>query len=66
MYHDLPLIPLQKRDTMAKELPYFKFETSEWENGTIQMCSRETKGLFIDLCSMYWARLGDVNSYLFP
>ena len=49
---------------MAKELPYFKFETSEWENGTIQMCSRETKGLFIDLCSMYWARLGDVKTKL--
>jgi len=49
---------------MAKELPYFKFETSEWDNGTIQMCSRESKGLFIDLCSMYWARLGDVKSKL--
>lgn len=49
---------------MAKELPYFKFETSEWENGTIQMCDRETKGLFIDLCSMYWARLGDVKTKL--
>jgi len=46
---------------MAKELPYFKFETSEWDNGTIQMCSRESKGLFIDLCSMYWARVGDVK-----
>jgi hypothetical protein len=49
---------------MAKELPYFKFETSEWDNGTIQMCSRESKGLFIDLCSMYWARLGDVKTKL--
>ena len=49
---------------MAKELPYFKFETSEWDNGTIQMCSRETKGLFIDLCSMYWARLGDIKTKL--
>ena len=49
---------------MAKELPYFKFETSEWDNGTIQMCSKESKGLFIDLCSMYWARLGEVKSKL--
>jgi len=49
---------------MAKELPYFKFETSEWDNGTIQMCSRESKGLFIDLCSMYWARVGDVKTKL--
>ena len=45
---------------MAKELPYFKFEPNQWENGNIQMCSREDKGLFMDLCSMYWSRLGDV------
>jgi hypothetical protein len=45
---------------MAKELPYFKFEPNQWENGNIQMMSREDKGLFIDLCSMYWSRLGDV------
>jgi len=45
---------------MSKELPYFKFETGAWENGNVQMCSREDKGLFIDLCSMYWARLGEV------
>lgn len=45
---------------MAKELPYFKFEPNQWENGNIQMCSRELKGLFVDLCSMYWSRLGDL------
>ena len=45
---------------MAKELPYFKFEPNQWDNGNIQMCTREEKGLFIDLCSMYWSRLGDV------
>ena len=45
---------------MAKELPYFKFEPNEWENGNIQMCSREQKGLFIDLCAIYWSRLGDL------
>ena len=45
---------------MAKELPYFKFEPNEWENGNIQILSREHKGLFIDLCCMYWSRLGDV------
>ena len=45
---------------MAKELPYFKFEPNQWENGNIQICTREDKGLFIDLCSMYWSRLGDV------
>ena len=45
---------------MAKELPYFKFEPNQWENGNIQICTREEKGLFLDLCSMYWSRLGDV------
>jgi hypothetical protein len=45
---------------MAKELPYFKFEPSEWDNGNIQMCSRESKGLFIELCSIYWTRLGEL------
>lgn len=45
---------------MAKELPYFKFEPNAWENGNIQMLSREDKGLFIDLCTMYWSRIGDV------
>lgn len=45
---------------MAKELPYFKFEPSEWDSGNIQMCSRESKGLFIDLCSLYWTRLGEL------
>lgn len=45
---------------MAKELPYFKFEPNAWENGNIQILSREEKGLFVDLCSMYWSRLGDL------
>ena len=49
---------------MAKELPYFKFEPNQWENGNIQMLSREDKGLFIDLCSMYWSRLGNLPSKL--
>ena len=45
---------------MAKELPYFKFEPNQWENGNIQMFSHEVKGVFIDLCSMYWSRLGEL------
>ena len=49
---------------MAKELPYFKFEPNQWENGNIQMLSREDKGLFIDLCSMYWSRLGNLPAKL--
>ena len=49
---------------MAKELPYFKFEPNAWENGNIQMLSREDKGLFIDICSMYWSRLSDLPEKL--
>lgn len=45
---------------MAKELPYFKFEPNQWENGNIQICDRHDKGLFMDLCSMYWSRVGDL------
>lgn len=45
---------------MAKDLPYFKFEPGQWENGTIQMCSFEAQGVFISVCSMYWQRLGDL------
>lgn len=45
---------------MAKELPYFKFESQAWDTGNIQMCSRESKGLFVDLCSLYWSRLGEL------
>lgn len=49
---------------MSKRLPYFKFEPNEWENGNIQMCSKEDKALFIDLCSMYWSRLGNLPKKL--
>lgn len=45
---------------MAKELPYFKFEPSQWENGTIQLCTFEQQGVFIAVCSMYWQRVGDL------
>jgi len=45
---------------MAKELPFFKFEPNQWENGNIQMCSFEAQGIFMNVCSMYWQRLGDL------
>ncbi len=45
---------------MAKELPFFKFEPNAWDTGNVQMCSRESKGLFVDMCSLYWSRLGEV------
>ncbi len=49
---------------MAKELPYFKFEPSEWLEGNIQLCSFEAQSSFINLASGYWLKLGDV-SYAF-
>lgn len=49
---------------MAKELPYFKFEPSEYDSGRIQMCSFEAQGLFINICSLYWSRLGDLPEKL--
>lgn len=45
---------------MAKELPYFKFEPGQWENGNIQICTFEEQGVFINVCSMYWQRLGEL------
>ena len=45
---------------MSNELPYFKFEPSSWDNGNIQICSHASKGLFMDICSMYWSRLGEL------
>lgn len=46
---------------MAKELPYFKFEPSEWLEGEIQVCSNESIVCFINLCSGYWLKLGNIN-----
>lgn len=49
---------------MAKELPYFKFEPSEWLEGEIQICSDKTIVCFVNLCSGYWLKLGCI-SYAF-
>ena len=46
---------------MAKELPYFKFEPSEWIAKDIQDCSLEAQGAFINICSYYWIRLGNLR-----
>lgn len=45
---------------MAKELPYFKFEPSMWDTGKIQLVDETHQGFFINLCSLYWQRLGDL------
>ena len=40
---------------MAKELPYFKFYVSEWNDGDITLEDYEVQGLFINICSYYWS-----------
>ena len=49
---------------MAKELPYYKHEPSEWLEGEIQICSDEAIVYFTNLCSGYWLKLGCM-SYAF-
>jgi len=46
---------------MAKEIPYFKFFVGEWANGDITCESLEVQGLFINICSIYWTKEGDLN-----
>jgi hypothetical protein len=46
---------------MAKKLPYFKFETSEWTDGNVTVCSLAAQGLFINICALYWSRKGDLD-----
>ena len=43
---------------MAKELPYFKFNASEWISGEITLESLETQGAFINICAFYWFKSG--------
>ena len=41
---------------MAKDLPYFKFYSSEWNDGDITLEDYHTQGAFINICSYYWSR----------
>ena len=41
---------------MAKELPFFKFNVSEWLTGDISFETYEVQGLFIKVCCEYWNR----------
>lgn len=40
---------------MAKDLPYFKFFCSEWNDGDITLEDYKIQGLFINICSYYWS-----------
>jgi len=46
---------------VAKELPFFKFEPSEWMAGRIQRQPVETQATFINLCCKYWHKLGELS-----
>jgi uncharacterized phage protein (TIGR02220 family) len=36
------------------KLQWFKFTPSDWMMGKIQKCPAETRGMFINLCCLYW------------
>lgn len=46
---------------MAKELPYFKFFCSEWNDGDITLESFHLQGVFINVCSYYWSNECDLK-----
>ncbi len=46
---------------MAKDLPYFKFFCSEWNDGDITLEEYDIQGLFINICSYYWSNECDVT-----
>lgn len=39
---------------MSKHTPFFKFDSLSWLGGSIQFTDLASKGLFIDLCALYW------------
>ncbi len=43
---------------MAKELPYFKFNPSEWISGNITLEDFYTQGVFVNICALYWFKSG--------
>jgi hypothetical protein len=46
---------------MAKELPYFKFNASEWISGEITLEDLVTQGAFINICAYYWFKSGCIT-----
>lgn len=47
---------------MAKNLPYFKFVTTEWLTGDITFENLDVQGLFINVCALYWQRDGKLTT----
>lgn len=46
---------------MAKDLPYFKFNVSEYINGNITLEDFYTQGVFVNICAYYWFKSGKVT-----
>jgi hypothetical protein len=46
---------------MSKELPFFKFNATEWITGNISYESFELQGAFISVCAEYWNRNNDLT-----
>lgn len=42
---------------MSVHLKYFNFSTLDWTQGAISFESYHLKGLFIDICALYWNRI---------
>ena len=39
---------------MSKELPFFKFNSTQWLTGNISYETFHIQGVFIKLCAEYW------------
>ena len=42
--------------TMSKELPFFKFNSTQWLTGNISYETFHIQGVFIKVCAEYWNR----------
>ena len=47
---------------MSKELPFFKFNATEWITGNISYESFELQGAFISVCAEYWNRNNNLTT----
>jgi hypothetical protein len=47
---------------MAKELPFFKFNPTEWLVGKISYQSLEIQGAFVQCCAIFWKNSGVVKT----
>jgi len=46
---------------MSKELPFFKFNATQWLTGNINYETFETQGAFIRICAEYWNRSNEMS-----